>query len=311
MKTYIDTRDAIFEELYDIALKDKKVIVLSVDTAAMTFKKFKENIPSQFYNVGVAEQNAMSVAAGLAFTGYHVFIYGLANFVTLRCFEQIKIDIASMKLAVTILATGTGYFYAEDGLTHYMTDNLALLRILPGFTIWSPSSCSMAACLIHRAYEMNSPSCIWFDKGPFSALCEQSGKNFSDGANLIKSGKDALIISTGVMVGEALKVVEELEKSGIDAGALDLYCLKPLNKEFFLRLFKDVKNIITLEEHTVCGGLGSIICEFLAENDLLIPIKIFGIPDTFRCEVGNREELRSLDGINVSRVVENIKNWLK
>jgi len=310
MKKYIDIRDAIFEELYEIALKDKKVVVFTVDTGAQIFKKFKETIPSQFYNLGIAEQNAMSVAAGLAFTGRRVFVYGIANFVTLRCFEQIKIDIVSMKLPVTILGSGTGYFYGEDGLTHHMTDNLAIMMTLPGLTILSPSSCSMAASLIHRAYEMDGPNFIWFDKGVPPALGEENGQNFSIGANLLKSGKDVLIISAGAMMQETFKIAEELNKGGISAGILDLYCLKPLNKEFLLKSLKEVKKVITLEEHTVSGGLGGIICEFLAENDLLLPVKIFGIPDVFHCEVGDREYLRSLDKLDTSHIVEDIKNWL-
>ena len=310
MKTYTDIRDAIFEELYDIALKDKKTVILSADTGALMFKKFKETIPGQFYNVGIAEQNAMSVAAGLAFTGRHVFVFGIANFVTLRCFEQIKIDIVSMKMPVTILASGTGYVYSEDGPTHHMTDNLALIRTLPGFTIWSPSSCSMAASLIHLAYQMPGPNCLWFDKGPFPPLYENGEHDFSEGVSLLKPGKELLIVSTGIMVGEALKIAEELEKNGVSAGVVDLYRLKPLNKKLLFDILKETKRIVTLEEHTVSGGLGGIICEFLAESQLLLPVKILGIPDVFRYEVGTRERLRFLDGINSSSVVNNIKNWL-
>lgn len=310
MKIYTDIRDAIFEELYDIALQDKKVILLSADNGAAISKKFEKNISSQFFNVGIAEQNAMSVAAGLAFTNHHVFVLGIANFVTLRCFEQIKIDIAAMKMPVTILASATGYFYGEDGVTHHMTNNLALMRTLPGFTIWSPSSFFMAASLIHQAYEISGPSYLYFDRGPFYPL-EKSEENFLSGARLLKLGKDMLIVTTGIMIGEAIKIAEELAKNNVHAGVLDLYRLKPLNKKFLLELLKEAKRIVTLEEHTVAGGLGGIICEFLAENNLLLPVKIFGIPDTFRYEIGNRAHLRSLDGIDVLHVVKNIKNWLK
>ncbi|PIR57843.1 MAG: 1-deoxy-D-xylulose-5-phosphate synthase [Parcubacteria group bacterium CG10_big_fil_rev_8_21_14_0_10_38_31] len=311
MKKYTDIRDAIFEELYDIALKDKKVVILSADNGASIFKRFEENMPSQFFNVGIAEQNAMSVAAGLAFTGRHVFVVGIANFVTLRCFEQIKIDIASMEMPVTILASGTGYFYGEDGPTHHMTNNLAIMRTIPGLTLWSPSSFSMASHMIHQAYEKQGPSCIWFDRGPFSPLCEEIEGDFSEGAHLVRQGKDVLIISTGIMVGEALKVAEDLEKDGVDAGVLDIYRVKPLNKKILLEIFEKTEKIVTIEEHSLTGGLGSTICEFLSESGLLKPIKMFGIPDSVRYEIGNREYLRSLDGIDASHIVEEIKNWLK
>src|SRR3989344_6081670 len=158
---YTDMRDAIFEEIYGIAEKDKNVIILSADNGAAIFKKFQENLPLQFLNVGIAEQNSMSVASGLALTGHRVFVVGIANFVTLRCFEQLKNDIVMMNLPVTILASGTGYFYGEDGPTHHMIDNLAIMRALPGFNIWCPSSFNMGAALVHEAYKTNGPSCIW------------------------------------------------------------------------------------------------------------------------------------------------------
>jgi len=310
MKNYVNIRDAIFGEIYEIALKDKKTVVFTADAGALIFKKFQEDIPSQFYNVGIAEQNAMSAAAGLAFTGRRVFVNGIANFVTLRCLEQIKVDIALMNLPVTILASGTGYFYGADGPTHHMTDNLAAIRALPNLAIFSPSSCSSAAELVHQAYGMKGPNCIWFDGGVPANLGNEDKLNFSDGANLVKPGKDVMIVSTGVMVQEAIKIAEELNKSGVDAGVVDLYRLKPLNKEFILNLLKGVKRIAAVEEHAASGGLGGIICEFLAENNIVLPVKIFGIPDVLHCEIGDREYLRSLNKLDNPHIIESIKNWL-
>lgn len=311
LKQYNDVRDAIFQELYDIALNDQRVMVLSVDTGAMMFKEFKKNIPNQFYNVGIAEQNAMSAAAGLALTGRHVFVYGITNFVTLRCFEQLKLDICSMKLPVTILASGTGYIYSEDGPTHHMLENVSVVRTLPGMMILSPSDYTAAASFVHLAYKTQSPSCIIFDKGPFSPIYDTSSSDFSNGLSVLKEGKDLMIVATGVTVGQALTIADELRNEGIGAGVLDLYKLKSINKSLLFDSLKGCRRIATLEEHTVIGGLGGLICEFMAEAGLLIPVKVFGIPDTFRCEVGNRERLRSLDGINKSNILENIKNWIK
>ncbi len=311
MNQYADMRDAIFEEIYGLAQKDKKIIILSADNGAAIFKKFQENIPAQFYNVGIAEQNAMSVAAGLALTGRRVFVVGIANFVTLRCFEQIRNDIAMMNLPVTILASGTGYFYGEDGPTHHMTDNLTIMRTLPNFTFWCPSSFQMAASLIHEAYKEKGPNCIWFDRGPFYPLGEHYDEDFSKGVNVIKSGHDAIIVSFGIMVGEAFKISAALKKFDIDVGVIDLYRLKPLNKSLLLEAFKKTKRIVTLEEHTVSGGLGAVVCEFLSESDLLLPVKMFGIQGIFRHEVGSRDFLRRLDGLDVQSVAEKIRSWLK
>ncbi len=157
-KVYNNSRDAIFTELYEIALQDPNVILLAADTGAHMFKEFKKNIPKQFFYVGVAEQNAISVAAGLALTGKHVFIFGITNFVTLRCYEQIRVDLCCMKLPVTILGMATGYVYSSDGPTHHITEDVSAMRALPGMTIWCTSDYMMAASLVHLAYNTQRPS---------------------------------------------------------------------------------------------------------------------------------------------------------
>lgn len=310
-KIYNDARDAAFQELYEIALRDPNVVVLSVDTGVLMFKEFKKNIPKQFFNVGVAEQNAISVAAGLALIGRHVFVFGIANFVTLRCYEQIKIDICCMKLPVTILGMGTGYTYSTDGPTHHMTENVSIMRALPGMTIWYPSDYTMIASVVHLAYKTPGPSCMLFDKGPFTHIYDDSNHNFFDGLAVLKPGKDLTIVATGIMVSQALKLVDELKKHGIQAGLIDLYRLKPVNKRLLIDAVKASKRIITLEEHTVLGGLGSVVREILADNRILIPIKVFGIPDKYRDEVGSRKMLRSLDGLDVPGISKTILEWMQ
>lgn len=309
MKEYNDSRDAIFSELYSIALKDKNVILLTVDTGAQIFKDFKKNIPEQFYNLGIAEQNAVSVAAGLSIAGKKVFLFGITNFVSLRCFEQIKIDICSMNLPVTIIGMGSGFIYPEDGPTHCMNDNIAILRTIPNMTIYSTSDYTMMANLVHTAYYLKSPCFIQFDRGMNKKY--NLDYNFSDGLAILKnwSTPDLMIVSTGVMVDQALKVSEELEKSEMKVGVIDLYRLKPINEELLIESVKDSRRIVTIEEHTIFGGIGSILCETLAKYNVLKPVKIIGIPDVFRSEIGDRETLRSLDKIDIKSVISRIEEW--
>ena len=311
MKTYFNTRDAIFGELYEIAKNDPSVVVLSGDAPAFIFKEFKKNLPKQFFNVGVAEQNTISVAAGLALSGKHVFVYGLSNFITLRCYEQIKIDICCMELPVTILGTGLGYAYSSDGPTHYMTENISIMRALPNMTIWCPSDYTMAASMIHLAYQKNGPGFIFFDKGQFPILYDKDNYNFTGGVSLLKKGRDLTIIGTGTMTGYCLNLIDELKKNEIDAGLVDLYRLKPVNKKLLIELINSSTRIVTLEEHTISGGLGSIVNEVLAENEISIPIKIMGIPDVCRREAGSREGLRSLDGLDIPTLSKKILEWCK
>lgn len=311
MKTYNNTRNAIFGELYEIALSDPNVVILAGDVDTFMAKEFKEKIPKQFFNVGVAEQNTICVAAGLALSGKHVFIFSIANFITLRCYEQIKIDICCMELPVTILGTGTGYAYSTDGPTHYMTENVSIMRALPNMTIWCPSDYVMTASTVHLAYQTKGPSCILFDKGPFAQIYNQNNYNFSDGLSVLKPGKDVTIITTGIMTSQGLILVDELKKHGISAGLIDLYRLKPVNKKLLIEKVKSSKRIVTIEEHTVIGGLGSIVNEILAENGVSVPIKILGIPDICRREAGSREMLRSLDGLDISGLSKAILEWCK
>ena len=311
MKVYTDARDATFEELYDIALQDSDVIVLSADTGAYMFKEFKRNIPQQFYNVGVAEQNAIAVAAGLALTGKRVFVFGIGNFVTLRCYEQIKNDLCCMDLPVTILGMGTGYAYSIDGPTHHMTQDISIMRASPGMTVWSPSDYTMTAALVHLAYQSPGPKYIRIDKGPFTPIYDPENPDFSDGLATVKSGAALTIVAAGIMVTQALKVVEELAEHGVDAGIVDFYRLSPANDRLFLETVSHSKRIVTLEEHTIAGGLGSIVCEILADHETTIPVKRIGIPNNYRFEVGSREWVRSLDGLHVSGITKTILDWLK
>lgn len=310
MKQYSDTRDAVFGELYSLALGDPKVTLLSADTGALMFKEFKQNIPEQFYNVGVAEQNAMSLAAGLALSGRRVFVFGITSFVTLRCYEQIKIDICSMELPVTILGMGTGYVYSEDGPTHHMIEDVALMRALPKMTIWSPSDYVLTASAVHLAYETPGPSYIRFDKGPFNPIYEPGCSDFKDGLSVVRQGQTVTVVATGIMVNQACKAAEELKKDGIEVRVIDLYRLKPVNSELLTGLLKDARRIITLEEHTVCGGLGSIVSQILVENGIALPVKILGIRDQYCCEAGSRERQRSFDGIDLPSIIHTIKDWV-
>ncbi len=305
MKLYDDARDAIFEELYAIASHDKNIIVLSADTGAYMFKLFKENLPGQFYNVGIAEQNMMSVAAGLTLSGKKVFVYGISNFVTLRCLEQIKIDICCMRLPVTIIGMGTGYVYSSDGPTHHITEDVAVMRALPEISIISPSDCSMCAAAVHIAYKSQAPCYIRFDKGPFQHIY-QPDFDFSAGVAEISPGIDYAIVATGIMVNQAQLVATELKKHGIHLAVIDLYRIKPVNAKLLADLLRPYKKVFTLEEHNIVGGIGAVTIETLMAQQLLIPVEIFGIPGVPRCEVGSREYLRRLDGTDVESVTTKI-----
>jgi transketolase len=308
-RMYTEARDACFEELFDIASRDRDVVLLTVDTGAFAFKRFRQELPDQFFNVGIAEQNAMSVAAGLALGGKKVFVFGISNFVTLRCFEQLKIDICCMELPVTVIGMGTGYVYPKDGPTHHMTDILSLVRTLPGLTIWSPSDYSMIAAAVRSAYRGPGPTYLYMDKGPFDSMYAPEA-DFSEGLTLLRTGRNVTLVATGIMVPQAMRVADRLAQKGVDAGIVDLYRIKPLNEPRLRDLLATSRRIVTMEENTIVGGLGGLVCEVVAEYGLQTKVKRIGIQDTYRCEVGSREDIRALEGMDLEGATEIIGRWL-
>ena len=256
---------------------------------AFSLVKFKNDFPDQFINVGIAEQNMVSVAAGLALAGRKVFIYTIIPFITQRCYEQIKIDLCSMNLPVTILGVGPGLTYGNDGPTHHGTQDIAIMRALPEITILNPSDAIMAAASINIGYQNSGPTYIRIDKGKIPEIYNQNS-DFSDGLAELKAGSDLTIIATGIMVHQALKVAQELDSQSISTGVIDLYRIKPLNKEKLSRIIDNSKCLVTLEENSIIGGIGSAVSEFLTDNGKTIPLKRIALPDTHCFESGDREK---------------------
>jgi transketolase len=266
-----DIKDTVFYALLDIAKTDRNVILLSCDYSAYAFSEFPE---SQFFNVGIAEQNAMSVAVGLALEGKRVFVAGIINFVTMRCLEQIKMDICIHAASVCILGIGAGYSYSGAGPSHHAVEDVAIMRVMPGMTIYNPSSYKMAAAMVKSAYDMKVPCYIRMDKEP---LLVDDYSDLKDGYRIVRRGQQ-YIATTGTGVQIALK------ENGL--GIVDIYRLKPAPS------FPEVVQV--LDEHSPIGGLLSLVSEqaYYAGSRTCV--------DGFRLEVGSRDYMRKLDGLKES-----------
>lgn len=303
----IDIRDAFFDEVYTIASQDPSVIFLTADTGAFSLNRFKADLSSQYINVGVAEQNLISIAAGLTLGGKKVFIYAIVPFVTQRCYEQIKIDICSMHLPITIIGSGPGITYSSDGPTHHAIQDVAVMRALPEMAILSPSDPVMAAAAARIAYESQGPVYIRIDKGKGKLLLlYDSNHDFSAGLALLKKGRDLTIVTTGVMVQQAFRVVEELAKHSVDAGIVDIYRLKPINEELLLTFIGQSNRIVTLEEHSLVGGIGSAVSEILVDNGKPLPLKRIALTEKKCVGYGDREWTHSFYGLDVNSIVKTI-----
>ena len=305
----IDIRDAFFNEVYTIASKDPNVIFLTADMGAFSLDAFKKDLSSQYINVGVAEQNLVSIAAGLALGGKKVFIYSIAPFVTQRCYEQIKIDLSCMRLPVTIIGSGPGITYSSDGPTHHAIQDVAIMRALPEMMILNPSDPATATAAARISYKNDGPVYVRIDKGKLPLLYDEE-EDFSDGLALLKKGRDLMIIATGIMVCQAFKVIDELAKHSIDAGIIDLYRIKPINEELLLAFIEQSNRAVTLEEHSIIGGIGSAICEILVDRGKVLPLKRIAIADKNCVGYGDREWMHSFYGLDVNSITKTIIEWV-
>jgi transketolase C-terminal domain/subunit len=300
-----DMRDVFFDALYDIAKNDSNVMCLVADMGAFSLNRFKRDLSRQYINVSVAEQNLVSVAAGLALGGKKVFLYAIAPFITQRCYEQIKIDLSCMCLPVTLVGVGAGIAYGSDGPTHHATGDIAALRVLPAMMILNPSDSTTAATAARMAYESSGPVYVRLDKGQFPSVYDEQ-EDFSDGLFLLRDGADTLIISTGTMVHRAREVADELQKHSIHAGILDIYVLKPMNEKKLLGIVEQYDRVVTLEEHSIIGGLGSAVSETLIDGQKAVPVKRIALADAHCTGYGDRQwmhEYYGLDGESITRTI--------
>ena len=303
-------RDAFFDALYEIFKKDKSAVLISADNGAPSLDKFWTDLPDQSFTVGIAEQQLIGMACGMAFEGRKVYTYAIAPFVTLRCYEQVKLDMCAMNLPIVNIGIGAGYAYDIMGPTHHTTEDISIMRALPNLVIHSPADATAAAALARIAHETASPQYIRFDRTGIPDVYAGRNVRFEDGVIVTKEGRDLYIVATGVMVHEALKAAKNLEALGINAGVLDLCRLKPINEELLLSHLQDVGRAVTLEEHRLPGGMGSAIAEIFVDGGLHTPLLRIGQGDRFIYDLGGRETIWELYGLDAASVTDKIARWM-
>ena len=297
------------KESYGAALAefgaDKNIVVLDADLSKSTKTDcFKKVYPERFINVGIAEGNMMSVAAGLASTGKIVFASSFAMFAAGRAFEQIRNSIAYPKLNVKIGATHAGISVGEDGATHQCLEDIALMRSLPGMVIINPADDIEARLAVKAAIEHNGPVYMRFGRLAVEDVNPADYK-FELGKGVqLADGTDVSIIATGLMVGEALKAREILAADGISARVINIHTIKPLDKEIIAKAANETGAIVTCEEHYIMGGLGSAVCEAVCES-IPVPVKIIGT-DRFG-KSGKPAELFKEYGLTAENIAKTAK----
>jgi len=306
----ISMRDAFLDELYNIAQEDRQVMLISNDFGAPSLDKFRRDCASQFIHIGIAEQNMVNVATGLALAGKVVYMYSIAPFLPLRCYEQIRVHLSFKHLHITSVMVGAGYAYELSGPTHHAVEDIAIMNALPGMTILNASDSVMAAAFARMTYKNPGPKYVRFDREKFPPIYDARNNDFSDGLAELKTGRGLTIIATGIMVHQAFRVADELAKHSIDAGIIDLYRIKPLNEELLWNTVRQSKHIVTLEESFVNSGIGSIISGLIADRGEGLRLKHIGIPNRYYFQGGGRKELHRLCGLDVDSVTKTTLEWL-
>lgn len=259
-----DSRDAVFAEIARLAAADSQVFVLTNDMGALGLDALRAAHPERVINVGIAEQNLVSVAAGLALTGKLVFTYGILAHVTARCYEQLRLDVCAARLPVIGLGVGSGLSYGVDGPTHHGIYDLGLLRALPGLALYNPADGVTAAAAVRLAAAGRGPAFIRLDKEAPEPLYDPRAQSFAAGVAVLEAGADATIIATGCSVHRALAAARRLRSEGIAVTVVDCFRLKPVPDGLVRTVLRDARAIVTVEEHAHTGGLGTIVAEQLA-----------------------------------------------
>lgn len=303
--TKIATREAYGEALAEIGEEIKDIVVLDADLSGSTKTAvFAKKYPERFFNMGIAEQNLMSTAAGFATCGKIPFASTFAIFATGRAFEQVRNSICYPKLNVKIAATHAGLTVGEDGATHQAIEDLAIMRALPNMTVINPADGVEARKAVRAAALYKGPVYLRFGRLAVETIFDEDYEFEIGKGKVLKEGTDVAIIATGIMVGEALKAAEILEKDGKKAMVVNIHTLKPIDEEIILKA-AECGAIVTAEEHTVMGGLGSAVAEVLAEKKPT-PMRRIGIKDQFG-QSGKPGELLKLYNLTAEDIVKAAK----
>lgn len=294
-------RDAFGEALLELGSKNPNVVVLGADTtASLKSATFGSRYPDRFFNLGIAEQNLVSVAAGLALCGKIAYAGTYAIFVPGKCVDQIRNNIAYPNLNVKLVCSHGGISVGPDGASHQQVEDLAIMRAIPNMKVVVPADSISTKEIVKAIADIPGPFYVRLAR-PSTPIVYENGFDYKFGkANILNDGSDIAIFACGIMVAEALKASESLRARGISAAVIDLHTIKPIDDELIIRYAKKTGRIVTAEEHNILGGMGSAVAEVVVEN-YPVPIKRIGVRDTFG-ESGEANELLRKYGLTSSNI---------
>jgi len=304
-------RNAFLNTISDLMQKNKDIVLVTADMGFSVFEDLQKKIPNRFFNTGVTEQSSIGVATGLAMSGFKVFFYAQASFATMRCFEQIRLDVAYNKVNVKIVGVAAGFNLNQLGVSHFAVEDVSLMRVLPGMTIFTPGDPYESSWATQKAYETEGPVYIRITKSG-STIVHKDKLFLEVGKGLkINDGNDLAILVSGSLLPLGKEIVESLRNKKVNASLISFPTLKPVDKELILKEAKNTGRIFTLEEHSIIGGLGSFVAEILAESNVKTKFFRFGVPDKFTNVTGSQNFLLNYNGLSKDSIELKILSFLE
>lgn len=308
-------RDALLDRIHRAMARDDAIFFVSADFGSPVLDRIRADFSDRFVNVGIAEQNLINVSAGLALEGHKVFAYAIAPFITMRCFEQIRVSLALLSevrpMNVNLIGVGAGYSYVVSGPTHQCYEDITLMRAMPNFQVMSPADHVTAAALFDICATQSGPKYLRLDAQVLSAIYDGEPPEILDGYHVHRRGRDICLVATGYMLHTALKVAQRLKQEGIDVGIIDLFNLTRFSGPRLRGELEGYGRVVSMEEGFAgCGGLDAMLCNFLSSQDLGAKLLNIGVEGKYRYELGTRPELHELVGIGPDVATQRILEFL-
>jgi len=305
-------RNTFIDTLTKLAEKDERIFLLTPDLGFSVLEKFEEKFPDRFLNIGIAEANAIGIASGLALSGKIVYVYSIMPFVTMRPFEQIRVDVAYMNTNVRLVGVGAGVTYGPAGATHHSIEDIALMRALPNMTVFCPADPFEVEEITKESIKHNGPIYFRLAKKGEPVISDTSTQIKIGRANYIqkKDSSKIAILFTSNASDLAINVLKKLKKNSIDIDLISMHTIKPFDYKTLEDIVSAKKYIFTIEEHSIIGGLGSVVSEFIAESRYNPIFKRFALPDEYSHYVGSQNYIREKFGLNSESIVKTIMELL-
>ena len=305
-------RDAFVRSLLRAMKENDRLVLVTGDLGFGVLRPVREQFPRQLFNAGIAEQSMVSLAAGLAATGRTVVVYSIGNFPTLRPLEQIRNDCAYHQADVKIVCVGGGFVYGSLGMSHHATEDMAVMRAIPGITCLTPGDPAETEAVTDVMLRTPGTFYLRLGRGNEPHVHQEPVTGWTlPRALVLREGKDIALLSAGGILTQTVGAAKRLEDRGVEAEVVSFPSLKPMDEDFLRGLFRRHRRVITVEEHTILGGFGGAVCEILAEEQTDCRVRRLGLRDCFTSVVGDQQYLRQTYGLDEKSIAEAAEAWLK